>query len=284
VSYLVFEGPDFAGKTTVLTEMAKRLVDKGGSTLLSTKEPGTPHVEGCPELRSMLINKVISTEFQFKSLFALDFHLHCDFLEKQREEVSDLIILQDRTTAISDRAYRNPELLPDTHKKAFEAMQALELYRFASLNPIVFFIDVDDDTVVERMKMRKEGEGLNQFEIENFIPNAKKINERYRRYNNPSYIKSILQGVNTYCHTWWVCMALFLESQDFNDPERAQGIAKAYAEYLEHDDKDRNMITFIRVDNNGDMEETFNNCWKFVDLAASGKFGDFLLGKVSKEE
>ena len=161
--YIVFEGVDGSGKTT----LAKMLFDKLPEPKIFTKEPGSPHSDFCVGMRGMILNGATQdiSKHTYAYLFAADREEHMrrvvvPSLEKNNHVVAD-------RSVISDFAYR------PNHGNH---VRRRHLKQFWSLSPITFYVDIEDEVAIKRMTARGE---LNEFEKAHVVGKIDKLRSAY---------------------------------------------------------------------------------------------------------
>jgi dTMP kinase len=163
--YIVFEGVDGSGKTT----LAKMLYDRLPDPKVFTKEPGSPHSDFCMGIRSMILDGAAQdiSKHTYAYLFAADREEHM-----RRVVVPSLKegkwVVSDRSV-VSDWAYRpyHGNHVRRRHTRLFN-----------KLNPVVFYVKVLVDTAVERMTARG---ALNEFEKAHVIDKIEDLQHAYER-------------------------------------------------------------------------------------------------------
>lgn len=168
--YIVFEGVDGSGKTTLAKMLYERLPDPK----IFTKEPGSPHSDFCVDIRRMILHGAAQniSKHTFAYLFAAD-------REEHMKEVVVPSLLREKwvvsdRSVISDWAYR-------PHHGNHVRRRHTRL--FNKLNPVVFYVDVDTDVAIERMTARG---ALNEFEKAHVID---KIDDLKHAYNSVAFEK-----------------------------------------------------------------------------------------------
>lgn len=165
--YIVFEGTDGCGKTTI----ARAIYNDLPGAKIFTKEPGSRHSEFCLQVRELVLHGsgYDIDPITYAYLFAADTHEHQTKIvipALRRDEW----VVSDRSV-ISDFAYR-----PDTGDHIrFDNYQ-----RFIGMNPKVFWIDAKPGICERRMTEIREEE-LNEFEIKHVMGKLKDLRDAYAR-------------------------------------------------------------------------------------------------------
>lgn len=166
--YIVFEGTDGSGKTTIATEVYNSL--PGGKIL--TKEPGSPHLEFALKIRELILHGAEQgiDPVSYAYLFA------ADTFEHMRQVVIPALkagkwVISDRSV-MSDYAYRPHD---------GEHIRAYNYDLFRRLNPKIFFIDAYPGICEERLENR--GEPLNEFEKAHVTDKIGIIRKAYLDYS-----------------------------------------------------------------------------------------------------
>jgi len=152
---VVFEGPDGAGKSTVLNQVAEKLRAEG-KTVLCTREPG------CAGLGTELRNLFMDPEYyeQLGSLGRLGLlwadHLANVHLIRENYKAYNYILC-DRWMSISSRAYQISSIVdPVALKAALEYMALMEdpAQEWYMIPETFVYISVDRETAQERLASR----------------------------------------------------------------------------------------------------------------------------------
>ena len=163
--YIVFEGTDGSGKTT----LSSMIADLIPNDKVVTKEPGSPHVQLCVDIREEILNHAglhIDRDPEFYAyLFAADTKLHMERVVKPALNAGKWVV-SDRSV-MSDYAYR-PQHGGD--------IRHANLLNFMRQFPVVFFIDADPEVCGERMQDRGD---LNEFEKKHVLGKIDKIRNGY---------------------------------------------------------------------------------------------------------
>lgn len=146
--YIVFEGTDGCGKTTI----ARRIYDALPGEKIFTKEPGSPHLETCVKIRELILHGASQNldPISYAYLFAADTHEHMTKVVAPALREGKWVV-SDRSV-ISDYAYR-----PDTG----DSIRFANWQRFLSMNPKVFLVDTQPDICMQRIESRGP---MNEFE------------------------------------------------------------------------------------------------------------------------
>ena len=161
--YIVFEGVDGSGKTT----LAKMLYERLPNPKVFTKEPGSPHSDFCIGIRSMILDGAAQdiSKHTYAYLFAADREEHMRRIVNPALEAGKWVV-SDRSV-ISDFAYRPHH---GNH------VRRRHLKQFHDANPIVFYVDIEDDVAIGRMTARGE---LNAFEKAHVVGKIDKLRSAY---------------------------------------------------------------------------------------------------------
>ena len=172
MGYIVFEGVDGSGKTT----LAEMLFDFLPGPKIFTKEPGSPHSSFCVDIRKMILDGAAQdiSKHTYAYLFAADREEHMRRVVMPALQEGKWVV-SDRSV-ISDFAYRP---MHGNH------VRRRHLKQFNSLDPMVFYVDVDTDTCIKRMTSRGK---LNEFEKAHVI---NKIDDLKRAYENVALTKML---------------------------------------------------------------------------------------------
>ena len=165
--YIVFEGTDGCGKTT----LAKRIHDLLPGEKIFTKEPGSPHLEVCVKIRELILHGSDQDidPITYAYLFAADTHEHMEKIVIPALKEGKWVV-SDRSV-ISDFAYR-----PDIGG----SVRLHNYHKFLSLNPKVFWIDAKPGTCEKRMLSVRD-EPLNAFERKHVVNNLITLRGNYNQ-------------------------------------------------------------------------------------------------------
>jgi len=171
--YIIFEGTDGSGKTTLLNMVAQAIPDP--HKMVVTKEPGTPHIQLCIDIREEILNASAAgrdPEF-YAYLFAADTKLHMEKVVKPAL-ANDQWVISDRSV-MSDYAYR---------PRDGGAIREDNFKNFMRQHPVVFFIDTHPDICATRMKERDDA---NEFEKAHVIGKVKELNQSYKYHSHKKF-------------------------------------------------------------------------------------------------
>lgn len=162
--YLVFEGNDGSGKSTIAQEIYERLPEPK----IYTKEPGSPHLQFCQNIRQIIIHGKEQNldDITYAHLFYADAYEHLTKIVEPALMRGEWVV-SDRSV-LSNKAYW-PGAVQYVHEFNHE--------RFHGLYPTIFYIDVPPEVSLERITGRNKE--VNEFEREHVIPKLKLIWKRY---------------------------------------------------------------------------------------------------------
>ena len=162
--YIVFEGVDGSGKTT----LAKMLYERLPNPKIFTKEPGSPLSDFCVGIRGMILDGAAQdiSKHTYAYLFAADREEHMRRVVYPALKTGKWVV-SDRSV-ISDFAYRPHH---GNH------VRRRHLRQFWEANPIVFYVDIDDDVAIGRMTARGS---FNEFEKAHVVGKIDKLRSAYR--------------------------------------------------------------------------------------------------------
>ena len=178
--YLVFEGNDGSGKSTI----AKEIFDSLPDPKIYTKEPGSPHLPFCQNIRQIIIHGKEQNldDITYAHLFYSDAYEHLTKIVKPAL-LSGTWVVSDRSV-LSNKAYW-PQRVQYVHMLNHEF--------FYDLNPTIFYIDVPPEVSIDRILGRDKE--INEFEREHVIPKIQLIHKRYLERVLP---ECELSGLNHY--------------------------------------------------------------------------------------
>lgn len=163
--YIVFEGPDKVGKTTVMNAYLERIKTKGLTDVVSLCEPS-------PEAKQKLLALKPPSSQEEVALF----------LEDRRTIMKTVVgpALRDKSTVISDRSFISTFVYQG--KVLTDILSLLELMRYWVIRPnLIIYLDSPTDIIVER-------QGKDHFDDKN-ASEVSTIRERY------SVLKSIFSCI-----------------------------------------------------------------------------------------
>jgi thymidylate kinase len=150
-----------------------RMLEELKIPFIETREPGSPYSIVCTRIREILQHIEITDEMIYAGLYDIDRRIHLfEVVEKHLKK--DLIVLSDRCI-ISSQCYQEIKI---------KELRDLNKEKFISLNPFIFYIDIDKETVYERSTL----ENMNSFEQNIFTSRIDNIFKNYKeiipQYNN----------------------------------------------------------------------------------------------------
>ena len=169
--YLVFEGTDGSGKTTVAETVFAALPEPK----VYTKEPGSPHIPLCMDIRREILHNASQSKdpLTYAYLFAADTKIHMERVVKPALADGKWVV-SDRSV-MSDYAYR-PRDGENIRQDNFE--------NFMRQHPIVFLVDVPDQVAAQRMKDRAEA---NEFEKAHVVDKLAALRYNYGEYSKKKF-------------------------------------------------------------------------------------------------
>jgi len=165
--YIVFEGTDGCGKTTI----ARAIYDDLPGAKIFTKEPGSLHSEFCIQVRELVLHGSGHNidPITYAYLFAADTYEHQTKIVMPALKRGEWVV--SVRSVMSDFAYR-----PDTG----DHIRFHNYQRFLGMNPKVFWIDAQPGTCERRMTEIREEE-LNEFEIKHVMGKLQDLRKAYKR-------------------------------------------------------------------------------------------------------
>jgi dTMP kinase len=178
--YLVFEGTDGSGKTTV----AEKVFEALPNPKIFTKEPGSPHVPLCMDIRKEILHNASQSKdpLLYAYLFAADTKVHMERVVIPALKDGQWVV-SDRSV-MSDYAYR-PRDGEDIRQENFE--------NFMRQHPMVFLVDVPDQIAAQRMKERS---AANEFEKAHVVDKLAELRYNYHQGSR----KKFNEWVGKYSH------------------------------------------------------------------------------------
>jgi dTMP kinase len=185
--YLVFEGTDGSGKTTV----AERVFEALPEPKIFTKEPGSPHIPLCMDIREEILHNASQSKdpLMYAYLFAADTKIHMERVVKPALKNGKWVV-SDRSV-MSDFAYR-PRDGNNIRQENFD--------NFMRQHPMVFMVDVPDKIASQRMKSRS---AANEFEKAHVVDKLKELRHNYYMYSMAKFN----EWVDKYTHNegmWYI--------------------------------------------------------------------------------
>lgn len=156
--FITFEGGEGTGKSTLITKIKKYLESKGYDVIL-TREPGGKGSKLAEEIRSLVLDpKYKVNPYTEALLYAASRAQHLDeviipALQKQQ------IVLCDRyiDSSFAYQAY--------ARELGFDYIEKINFYALNHLPNLTFYIDVDPEIGISRIKNRKKNDRLDQEKI-----------------------------------------------------------------------------------------------------------------------
>jgi len=167
--YIVFEGVDFTGKTTLINMLYNHVKDSQATIL--TNEPGSPHSETCVNIRQLLMNSKGMMDLTYALLFSADANEHLNKVVVPALEQGK-VVLSDRCM-ISDFAYR-PNIDYDIKRQNFEL--------FESLNPVIYYLSCSEQEIEKRMIERSKDTPILEYEKLKVLNRISELNENYLEF------------------------------------------------------------------------------------------------------
>ena len=171
--YLVFEGTDGSGKTSI----AEKVFEALPNPKIYTKEPGSPHVPLCMDIRQEILHNASQSKdpLLYAYLFAADTKIHMEKVVIPALEEGQWVV-SDRSV-MSDYAYR-PRDGEDIRQHNFE--------NFMRQHPVVFMVDVPDQIAGQRMKERS---AANEFEKAHVVNKLKELRYNYHQHSKKKFVE-----------------------------------------------------------------------------------------------
>jgi dTMP kinase len=173
--FITFEGPEGAGKSTVLKRIGDRLADEG-RTVLVTREPGAGHVGA--QIREILLHSEAIDSRCELFLFLADRAHHVSTMIRPALE-RDEIVLCDR--------YTDSTVVYQSYARGLDPLGIRELNAFATdglVPDLTLLLDVDPEVGLKRLtsKDRLDAEPImfHRRVREGFLAEAKKDSGRWR--------------------------------------------------------------------------------------------------------
>ncbi|MEM0476049.1 MAG: dTMP kinase [Candidatus Aenigmatarchaeota archaeon] len=164
--YIVIEGIDGAGKTTISNILVKELKNS-----ITIKEPSNSEIgefirNSLESKKEFMKNYIISSLLFFADRIQLK-----EKIKKLREEYD--YIISDRCF-LSTYAYQNALIKSDEEKKIFNKIFNI-LLQFVEMPDAIIILDVDVEVALERLKEKKKS----IYEEKEFL---KKVLDNYRNF------------------------------------------------------------------------------------------------------
>lgn len=144
--YIVTDGPDFAGKSSVIAELTRRLTDRGHAPVVVREPGGTPFAE---YLRAGILSGEYGQcqEAELFTMLAARADLFHRVILPALEE--GRIVLGDRGSPSTDVYQCHDEILRDMFRRYKKIA--------APVSPLYLFLELDYDTYVQRRNARVGG-------------------------------------------------------------------------------------------------------------------------------
>ena len=158
--FIVIEGLDGSGKTSVTTELKKRLNDKSPDCVKLTYEPHNPSCAG-EFIRDVLEKRI--TQFDSRVL-ALAYA--ANRLDHGSRVISPWLEKGKNRIIICDRYYLSSLVYQSDEHFSFE--QVMSLNEKARKPDIIFFLNVDSNVCYQRLKIRNQPAEIFDKNLEEF--------------------------------------------------------------------------------------------------------------------
>ncbi|MGX7199338.1 dTMP kinase [Enterococcus nangangensis] len=157
--FITVEGPDGAGKTSVIQELVPRLKKIATRPVVVTREPGGSRI--AEKIRQLILDKQ-NTEMDARTealLYAASRRQH--LVEKIMPALAaDEIVICDRFVD-SSLAYQGA-----ARKLGIQEVAAMNLFATEGLTPaLTLYLDVDSDTGLQRIYRNRQNE-INRLDVE----------------------------------------------------------------------------------------------------------------------
>jgi dTMP kinase len=165
---IVVEGADGVGKSSVVEGIFRKLPDPK----ISTREPGSPHIEVNKEIRELVKKYPDLQPETYARLFSADTfeHLYGLVIPKLKE---GSWVVSDRSV-ISDYAYR---------PLAGDEVRRMNMEQLLLLEPLVIYVVADPTICMKRLKDR--GIPLTHFEVDEYGSKITKTMHDYQKHALP---------------------------------------------------------------------------------------------------
>jgi dTMP kinase len=166
--YIIFEGCDYTGKTTLIQAFNQFLKDTTNIQYCITKEPGSPLSPICLRIRKLILESTdIDNPEVYSYLFAADSFRNMKIVQNMLD--NKIWVISDRCM-ISDYAYR-PDLCVNLRQHNLDILK--------SMNPIVVWVNALEKDIKARVAQRNN---INQFEQEHVLHRTKEIYDNYKEF------------------------------------------------------------------------------------------------------
>lgn len=199
--FLVFEGPDGSGKTTVINSLKDYLISKGHSVIVTREPGGTVLGE---DIRKILLDKK-NTDMNFRTevlLYAAARAQHVDEIIKPYLE-KNYIVICDRFV-LSSLAYQG-----GARDENIDNVKNINDYAIDGINPDrTIFVDLDPEVGLCRKDSQEE---LDRLEMES-INFHKKVYSSYKKLlESYPYKYSVVDGANSKEDVYNQCLKIVME-------------------------------------------------------------------------
>lgn len=184
MKYIIFEGIDFTGKTTLINLLYNHIKNSDKEVIL-TKEPGSPHCQTCIDIRTLLMNSKGMDDLTYALLFSADAHEHLTKVVKPSLD-KDIIVLSDRCM-ISDFAYR-PNIDYDIKRQNFQL--------FKSLNPTILYLTCSIEEIEKRILIRSKDTPILEYERLKVLNRLSELHENYLKFLETSLLDYMVLNVD----------------------------------------------------------------------------------------
>ena len=166
--YIIFEGCDYTGKTTLIKHFQRFIDDQTSIQFAITKEPGSPLSKACQRIRKLILESSdIGNPETYSYLFAADSFENMKMIKDMLDK--NIWVISDRCM-ISDYAYR-PDLCVNLRQHNLDMLK--------SMDPTVVWVNALEKDIQSRVAQRNDS---NQFEQEYVLHRTKEIYDNYKEF------------------------------------------------------------------------------------------------------
>lgn len=176
--FVVFEGIDGSGKTTIINKLKESLekdkeIQEIFEQVITTKEPGGENIEFCKKIRDLLINKNYSLNNKTKSLL---------FLANRSEHIEKFIIplLNKKNLILCDRFFLSTLVYQGENKKVSDWIKTTQDLISPVIPDITFYINISNEEFIKRHRQRIQSKKNNLFDDDL----SKDLNNYKKKYEN----------------------------------------------------------------------------------------------------